>query len=205
MAKILLNKINITNKVTGAITQKRFQGLAYNAANTRFLAAKTNALESFDDNEITKELLVGAESTESILSYGNLASFLGFDNSSEDVAQLRDKLKLGIVMNKTPVFRKGKNNVVYEFKVKAPSLQEIYDSTPMPYDWSSKSWVKAIEEGIGTFSYYVFRLAGLPGSHSGTGLQRKGQRKWMSVKDTVLKIPYISEILKEFKSYFVSK
>jgi hypothetical protein len=206
MAQILINRINITNKVHGALTKKRFQGLAYNAAKLRHDVAGFQALAVFDSHPITIDLKQGATSTDSLLDYGNFAAYLGLSDSNASVDKLRQDLEAGFNrMNKTPLFTKYKDHVTYEFKVKAPTLQEIYDKNPPPKDSYGISWVQAVEKGLNNFAYFVFRLLGLPKSRSGTGLQRETLRKWPGapkISKSSPKIKWVSEVINKFLSYF---
>jgi hypothetical protein len=204
MARVILNKIRIGNKVNGALTQPRFAGLARNAANTRFISAKLGTLNDFNDSEITKELKAGAKAENSVLGYGNLAAFLGLEDSNKSVTDLHLFLqnRLDFDKSQSPKFVKNNSGVVYEFKVKAPTLQEIYDAFPPPPKSYNKSWVEMIEKGYGTFARFVFRLLGFPKSRSGTGIQRKTNRKWMKVDSSSPSFKWISKILTDFRAKF---
>lgn len=204
--KVLINEINITKKVNGALTKKRFQGLAYNAAKLKHDVAGYQALKTFDEHPVTIDLKQGATSTDSLLDYGNFASFLGLSDSNASVDEVRRDLEVGFNrMNKPPKFTINKSDVSYEFKVKGPTLQEIYDKNPPPPRSYNISWVQAVEKGLNNFAYFVFRLAGLPKSRSGTGLQRETLRKWPGapkIAKSSPKIKWISEVLNKFYSYF---
>lgn len=200
MARVIINRISIQNKLSKSLTQRRFQGLAYNAANTRFIAAKSNALSDFQEHEVTKEILAGPKADSIFLAKGNLVSFLGLENGESVIADIRNKLEIGMRMNKTPSFFKTKDGVAYEFSVKAPSFQEIYDSAPSP--WSSKSWVEQVQDGVSNFLYFIYSKTGrfAKYSRSGTGLQNKKGKSGRSSK--VLGIKYINEIIQNFRNKF---
>lgn len=206
MARIIINRINFSNKINGALTSKRFGGIVGNAAQARFDFRKDELLKDFDDSEITKELQAGAKATSSVLSYGNLASFVGLSDSNRSVAELRLYLQSKVRFNhkdQTPIFKKTRDGAVFEYKVNSPTLQEIYDAFPAESTYS-KSWIQIIHDGYGTFSYYVFRLLGFNSANSisGTGLQRPTKRKWMKVPDSSPKFKWINQILLNFKNQF---
>lgn len=205
MAKVIINRINFSNKINGALTRNRFKGIVGNAAQARFDFRKDELLKDFEDSEITQELRAGAKATNSVLPYGNLASFVGLSNSNQSIAELRLFLdnKVSFNKNQSPEFIKSKKGVTYEFKVKSPTLQEIYDAFPAESSYS-KSWIQVIHDGYGTFIYYVFSLMGFHSANSisGTGLQRPTKRKWMKVANSSPKFPWINEILKKFKDSF---
>jgi hypothetical protein len=204
MAKVIINRVKFSNKIKGALTQKRFSGIAGNAAQARFDYRKDELLNDFDSHSVTKELLAGPSSDSIFLDRGNLISFLGLENGERSIAELRNKLQISIKMNKTPEFKKTSSGVNYEFKVKSPTLQEIYDSAPSP--WSNKSFIEQIQDGVSNFIYFIYdKLGGFSQySRSGTGLQSKYKRK-NDRTSRVLGIPYINEILNKFKFSFLKK
>jgi hypothetical protein len=205
MAKIVINKISITNKVNGALTQKRFQGLATNAANTRYVIAKQIALEEFNKHPITLELEDEFGRSKQYLAVGNLFSFFGFLRGSKPVERLRLFFQNGFQMDRNPKFEKKKNGVVYKFDVKSPILQDLYKQTPMPDHWSTTGWLQAIEEGIGTFASYIWNAITFRNkkeSRSGQALQIENS---LHSTDGVLGVPYVSEILDNFRSKFSKK
>lgn len=206
MARVILNKISIGKKIGVALKQPRFEGLARNAAGFRVQVAKIESLKQFDEHVVTRELRDGSKAENSVLGYGNLAAFLGLSDSNLSVSEVRTYLERGLDKSNSliakPKFIQNNKNVVYEFKVKSPSLREIYDRFPPPPDSYRRSWIKIIEEGIGNFAYFVFRLAGFPKSRSGTGLQRETKREWIEVPNSSPKIDWIKEVLEKFRSYF---
>jgi hypothetical protein len=204
MATLLLNKIKIEAKLKGALTQKRFQGLAQSAANTRFVIAKQVAIEDFNKHPITKEL-EDEFGTSKYISRGNLFSFFGFFRGSKPVDSLRLLFQRGFFMKKEPKFQQTTKGVVYIFDVKAPNLTDLYEQTPMPDNWSSTGWLQAIEEGIGTFASYIWNAIAFKNkkeSRSGQALQVENSKY---TQDGVLGKPYLSEILERFRSKFSKK
>jgi hypothetical protein len=194
---ILFNEINIRKKVGETLRKPRYEGFARNAANTRLIFAKEAMLEEFDESEVTSELQDGEEADSDILSRGNLFSFLGFYEGTDPTTPVREMLESTRLLSKSKFFM-GDKQVTYEFQVKAPSLEDIYKATPMPDDWNSRSWVDAIENGIGTFASYIYHVF-INNSRSGTGIQSKGK---IGGKDTIPKTKYISKILKNFAARF---
>lgn len=202
---VIVNEISIRNKAGEALKAKKFQNIAYLAARTRFVFAKQGLLEDFNESEITKELDGGNVEISSVLPYGNLYSFLGFnigDRPTDDIRRLlQDDNDIKLINE--PKFSNSAANrrVYYEFPVQYPSLQDIYDATPTPGNWSNKpSFVQIIEEGVGTFASYIYHEFFGDYSRSRTGLQRKNPRP--GVRDQVLGIKWISKILDDFKSKF---
>jgi hypothetical protein len=204
MASVILNKINISNKITGALTQKRFIGLAKNAAQARFIAVKEQVINDFNNSKITKEIEAGPYVNSNFLSKGNLVSFLGIEDGPQSMANIRNKLELGIKMNQSPGFTKRKDGVTYSFKVKAPTLQEIYDAVPSP--WSNKSIIELVQIGVNNFVYFIFDKLGKFGkySRSGTGLQSEYKNN-SGNPGKVLGIPWVNEIMGKFRARFSKK
>ncbi len=211
MARVILNKININKKLSGALTKKRFIGIVANAAESRFNFKKEDLLRDFDNSEITQELMAGATSTNSVLPYGNLAAFLGLEDSAASTSKLRAHLKTSLKFDKRqdPDFKTLRNGgAVYAFRVEAPTLEEIYAAFPPPPKSYNKSWISVIENGYGTFAYFVFRLMGFSpkaNSRSGTGIQREGKRGWDNaprVDNMSPKFKWISKLFKDFMDSF---
>ncbi|MEK6879002.1 MAG: hypothetical protein AABY22_05310, partial [Nanoarchaeota archaeon] len=178
MALKSYNSVSIQLKVVNTLKQKQYQNFMYNASNARFVAAKQQMLNSFDNHIVTKELQAGPRANDSeLVDHGNLASFIGFENSENSVLELREYLRENTNLENNPRINLSKNRITYDFPVTLPSKTEIYNTFPTPDNWSSRGWVQLIEQGIGNAANYVFRLLGLPGSRSGTGLQIKKKRK----------------------------
>jgi len=199
MARVIINKIKIGKKLNGVlITQRRFQSQAFRAANTRFLFAQLKLLKDFDDSEVTKEIVAGATANSSFLPKGNLVSFLGLRDGPKAIAKLRGQLERRTKIGKTPEFIRARKGVIYEFKIKAPTLEELYEINLSP--WSNKSWIYQIENGLSNFLYYLYSKTGrfAKWSISGTGLQAKKGNKGSKV----LKIKWISTLLKNFAARF---
>lgn len=200
MALKSVNLVSINSKIVNKLKQKQYQNFMYSAANTRFVFAKDDLLEQFDNHEVTKELKEGAKATSSeFIDHGNLASFIGLPDAEQEVAEVREFLRENTVLQNSPRITTSKNKINYKFPVKVPSKTQVYEQFPTPDNWSSRSWLQLIEDGIGNAAKYVFRLLGLPNSRSGTGLQISKNRKdggsFKSVK-------YISEIIDNFRARF---
>lgn len=201
MAKVIINQISIRKKLTETLTKKKYAGLAYNAANTRFVFAKDGVIKEFNESPITKEIEAGPAVESNFLTKGNLVSFLGLKDGQEAVNKIKLKLQTSIRMNKTPEFSQTKTGVTYAFQVKTPTLEEIYDVAPS--EWGSKSFVQHIQDGVSNFIFFIYDKTGGFGkwSRSGTGLQNKNVKKKTRSKK-VLGIKWIDEILENFSEKF---
>lgn len=204
MARILLNRIKISKKTTDALKRPRFEGLARNAANTRYQIARQIAIEDFNEHPITLEL-EDEFGRSKYISRGNLFSFFGFLRGSKPIEKLKLAFQAAFRFFPKPTFSQNKRNVIYEFRVKAPDLEDLYKKTPMPDNWSNRGWLQAIEESIGTFASYIWHSLAFRSkkeSRSGQALQIENDKY---TNDGVLGIPYISEILEKFRNKFSKK
>lgn len=200
LSKIIINRINIENKCNRALTQDSYKNLAYRNAKTRFVFAKDNLLQEFDNDEITKEILAGPTAESSFLPKGNLVSFLGIPDSESMIAKIRHKLESLIKLYKTPEIKFSQRRIVYSFRVKSLNLQDAYDIVPSP--WSTKGIIELIEKGVSNFVAFIYFRLFKKSSRSGHGLQNKNIKTGNSGK--VLGIPYLSKILQNFKNRFPS-
>lgn len=136
---------------------------------------RNDVLSEFDDHRVTKELRQGNRAITSVLPYGNLFSFIGFDAGFSPTTNLRILIKNGIRLTGTYDYNRRLKR--YYFRVVRPSRMQVEDETVDDVEWAinSGSWVFAIEEGISGLNHYFFksRTAQLPRSRSGPALQSK--------------------------------
>ena len=126
-------------------------------------------------------------------SYGNLYSFIGFEEGTDPIKPILDILLL-IDINMVQV---GDN--LFIKTTGFPTPQKIWDATPMPWQ-EGRSWAKGIEEGISGLNYYLFSNSkSFPMSRSGTGVQLKKQ---ISTGLKFERKTYISKLLNKYKSLF---
>jgi hypothetical protein len=167
--------------------------------------AKLELLKEFDNTEVVQELLSGPSTTTSkfLEPRGNLASFLGMEDSSLEVGRLRNFLDENIGLNNSvPNITNDKNKIYYDFRVKVPSKTELNENFPVPDNFTSKSWLEVIETGLGATAsaiYYIFNSKGLPNSRSGYGLQSKYRKK---SGGEFKPIKFISKLLEDFAKKF---
>ena len=87
------------------------------------------------------------------------------------------------------VAKRGKH---LEFNVKAPSLIDFERVTRMPFE-AGNSWVRMLELGMSSFSYYMYKRS--RASRSGKGIQIDNELRGAYSKP----MPYMSAILKTFR------
>lgn len=196
------NDISIRKKTDEVLKKSRYQALAKNAANTKFIFAHQQMMEDFDEHPVTKEMMAGPEASESvggILSYGNLPAFLGNEDSRGDVKKLREIFENINLSNSRPKIIQTSKEITYSFKISVPDVEDIYRKSEDSSYWSSKSWVELVENGVSNLGAFIFSLLGYPSSVSGTGLQRGKAR---ANQRRSPKVKYVTEILNKFKSKF---
>ena len=148
----------------------------------------------FEAHPITVELSAGPRSSNisgTLGGYGNLYSFIGFSEGERptDVISriFREKIKFKV--------RRTGNTGRYKVTFFIPSVDEIYNLTPIPW-MTGKSWAKAMEEGgLTNLGQYLFSSTGFGVSRAGTGIQAKNRSSGVSFS----RMPYIGKLIKDFK------
>jgi hypothetical protein len=149
-------------------------------------------LEEFRNHPITVEIKAGpdAQNTSGTLNgYGNLFSFIGFDEGDNPTDPIEGLLSL----SRIEYSRETKEGFL--MKIYLPSKQEIFLETPMPWA-KGRSWAEGIEKGISGFGRYLNKDS--INSRSGTGIEvdsviRKGKFS---------NVPYISALLNKYNQRF---
>jgi hypothetical protein len=163
-----------------------------NNITTAFNKIKSEMVEEFLNHPITVEIKAGphAENTSGTLEgYGNLFSFIGFDEGDNPTDVIEGLLNL------SKIERGSDTKDGLMMRIYIPSKEQIFAETPL--NWAKgRSWAEGIERGISGFGQYLNTEA--INSHSGTGIQieskvRKGKYK---------KTQYISALLKKYLTKF---
>jgi hypothetical protein len=206
---MVINTISIKKKLNESVaSSKRFQGLAKNAANTRFVFALKGLEEDIDNSEVSKQVVAACENpaiTQSeIISKGNIAAAIGFYEGAEPIENLKEVLKESISMDEKPKVSIDNNKVNFAFRVRVPSKKEIYSSVDDfgIAEWTNRSWLDMIENGITYLAKYIFWSEGFKteNSRSGTGLQSKGDVK--NKAEFTPQKNYLKDILDKFIARF---
>jgi hypothetical protein len=156
-----------------------------------FNSAKRTMLKEFDRHPVTLELLAGPRAVNmsgTLDGYGNLFSFIGFDNSVNPIEDLRQLLDIATTARQT-IYKDRK----WFFRVDTPNREVIRRFTPMPWE-SGTSWSEGIERGISGLSHYMFKK--WAGSRSGTGFQLPYENL---EEANFSPTPYMTEILANFR------
>jgi hypothetical protein len=164
---------------------------------------KEQLIAEFLAHPVTKELLeknTAQNYSQTLVGYGNLYSFIGFDYPEDPIAPIIDLLnaiKIDLRLN-------GNNLFLY---VKMPTPEDVWVVTPMPWA-DGRSWAKGIESGISGLNFYlsvqkagVKALRAFEDSRSGTAIQSS---KRVSPSARFNPTQYISTLLKKYKTKFSS-
>jgi hypothetical protein len=187
-------KINPTElkRVAGRIFKSHVERYVLPDVRRRLKEANKILLKRFLTHEITQEIANGPNATNTsgtLNGYGNLFSFMGFEEGSDPIGELAELLSNSIELSS---YRLVAGGTRVEISVKMPSKDDIKAMSELP--WITKSWVFAIESGLSGLGKYLYEDADfLEASRSGSGVQlaktiRPGQFKPQR---------YMSEILKD--------
>ena len=158
----------------------------------KFEQEKNILLQDFEFHPVTQEIMQGPEGTNisnTLIGYGNLYSFIGFEYGSNPISPVRKMIKNE---NKiTSIRRAAGNKAKFDIKVRVVSLSDFKDVAPMPWQ-PGRSWVEGIERGISGLAYYL--NVNRQSSRSKGGIQADKEIRIMAFKNT----KYMSEIIRKF-------
>jgi hypothetical protein len=159
---------------------------------TAFNKIRREMVNEFRNHPITVEIKAGpyAENTSGTLEgYGNLFSFIGFDEGDNPTDVIEGLLNLSEI-ERGPDAKDG-----FVMRIYIPSKEQIFAETPLKWA-TGRSWAEGIERGISGFGQYLNTEA--INSHSGTGIQIETQVRKGKFKNT----QYISALLKKYIKKF---
>jgi hypothetical protein len=150
-------------------------------------------MQDFESHPVTRELKSGSGSSNisGSLPRGNLFGFIGFENGDDPTAQIEKLLSRTEIILKRRAM--GSNGFIWTYLVTAPSLNELYKASPMPWA-SGLSWVQEMEgKGIPNLGQYMFKRSSV--GRSGAGIQNSKLSGGGRVK-----IDYVKSLLNKFES-----
>jgi hypothetical protein len=145
-------------------------------------------MQEFEDHPITKEIDSGPNGynqSGTLGGYGNLFSFIGFEEGMDPLSQIRAMLNKAITIKSMPASHKS---MMTQFVIELPSKEEVFSETPNPWA-SGRSWAKGIEQGMSGFGEYLNTMSFK--SRSGEGIQADKKIRSGSFSNT----KYLSNIL----------
>jgi hypothetical protein len=153
---------------------------------------KEQLIKEFNESAVTQEIEAGPTATNksgTLGGKGNLFSFIGFDESDNPIApvrQLLNSIQLGAVKSKNTA--KG----IIEFNIEMPSEEDFEAVTKMPWE-NGRSWLFDIERTISGLGQYIYGR--FNNSRSGTGLEVSNKNTPLAFSPTA----YFKTMLEKFK------
>lgn len=189
--------IKINSRKLEAISKPAIRQRVYAEAAKRIHAAVKRAhqqmIQEFEDHPITQEIDSGPNGynqSGTLGGYGNLFSFIGFEEGMDPISPIRFLLKKALQIKKID---KNQQNIIMEFLVELPSKEDIFQATPMPWA-SGRSWAEGIEKGISGLGMYL-NVESFQ-SRSGEGVQSKNKVRSGGFRNT----QYLSKILNNLQN-----
>ncbi len=90
---------------------------------------------------------------------------------------------------------RSKDKLDYQYEIRAPDEEAIYNATPFPDDWleGDVSWAERIEKGLPGIAHFL-NVRGRPSSRSGGGIQIEGTLRSGRYKPT----PFLTQMFNNF-------
>lgn len=197
ITRININYESIRDKVfKQALTPIREK--AQRIMRERVDSAQKIMVNTFDSHPVTLEIKAGKEVANfsgTLGGYGNLFTYIGFEDGSDPTSGLRNLLNQQIQIIYRGFLLRGREQGDLRFEVKLPSILALEAVSEMPWA-SGESWATGIEEGISGIGQYLALEA--RASRSGGGIQNVK----MNLPRSFNTQPYLSTILKSFVDAF---
>jgi hypothetical protein len=162
------------------------------ALQKRFETLKNQMINEFLNHPVSQEISGGPEasnSSGSLGGYGNLFSFIGFEEDDEPLKPILEQLQA------TNFIYSGEIASGVKFSILLPTAKEIFEVTPMPWA-SGRSWAKGIESGISGLGFYLKLKS--KNSRSGEGIQTSVKANTRRFKNQ----QYISLLINKYSNLF---
>lgn len=162
------------------------------ALQKRFEILKNQMINEFLNHPVSQEISGGPEasnSSGSLGGYGNLFSFIGFEEYDEPLKPILEQLQA------TDFIYSGEIASGVKFSILLPTAKEIFEVTPMPWA-SGRSWAKGIEAGISGLGFYLKLKS--KNSRSGEAIQTSVKANTRRFKNQ----QYISLLINKYSNLF---
>ena len=154
---------------------------------------KKDMILDFTNHPITKEILAGPNSFNSsgtLGGYGNLFSFIGFDQNSRPIDPI-----IKLLSDSNYDITSGAQGT-FQIRFEMPSAGDIFRVTPLP--WATGiSWAQRIEIGLSGLGEYMNKSSDY--SRSGEGLQSDKKQRTGRFRN----VPYISSFINKWNKKFL--
>ena len=144
-------KIRINNNALKKIENSQVAPIVHAEARRRIekslREAQREMLQQFESHPVTQEIDMGPDgynSSGTLGGYGNLYSFIGFEEGMDPIAPIRMLLKKALKIKNSPNSHKS---MITNFIIELPSKEEIFSATPNPWA-SGRSWAEGIENPV---------------------------------------------------------
>ncbi len=119
-----------------------------------------------------KEEISGDEFVDQVQNDDFIRGYLGFypDESPADALEYSIISKINI-KRRGRLIKRGEGNVTYRYDIQYPSRSDIYGDHILRLPWISKTWVEAVERGLGNLENFLFQYEA---GRSELGVQIKG-------------------------------
>lgn len=195
--RVRLDKSELMNAVSGPV-MVALEREANRRAKKAVSRANADLFEQFLENEISAEIAAGPEAsnTSGLLGgYGNLFTFLGFDEGSHPVQELARFLAKSIEIT---TIVKDKRRLAVTVIISIPTIED-FDFAELP--WATESWIMAIEKGISGLGKYLYSDYEFSASRSEFGIQAKTEIRGGQLNGT----PYLSAIIQKVAKKLISE
>jgi hypothetical protein len=150
---------------------------------------KKQMINEFMDHPVTEEILNGynaSNSSGTLGGYGNLFSFIGFEENDSPILPILD------ILGRVEVrVSKNTSSPIVVATIFMPTAKDIFQITPMPWA-SGRSWARGIESGISGLGHYINAYGS---GRSGSGIQTENKMRSGRFNAT----PYISSLINKYQ------
>ena len=140
-------KAQINRKITKAMTGRKARASAIKKMSNDFNRAKNQFLREVPSDPSSVGVATDKETR----------AYFGLRPSEDPVGNLVDVLNEKVQLDKRPVTKRSANTASYKFTVKYPSKPEIYSESFLSLPWTAKTWVQALQEGLGNIENFLFK------------------------------------------------
>jgi hypothetical protein len=165
----MAGKIN-KNKIKQSILNDRnVRKVIEDEVNKIVQKEKSILISNFESHPVTQEIEGGSSAgniSGTLGGYGNLFSFLGFEQGSKPVATVRALLN---TISLGRVYKQGDGFIA---QIIVPSKDELIAVSKLPWEFG-RSWLFDVEKSISGLGFYLYGR--FRQSRSGTGIQTSNQ------------------------------
>jgi hypothetical protein len=216
VGKVKWNRVRMEGAISKALTKKggintRVERQIRNKAEVKLGKAIKEFTRNVRDHPVSKEIDGGPEEENlsgTLGGYGNLFSYIGFDDGSDPVGEVLDlilqhRLAAAASSRIIPAPTVGARGfwkirsatLEFSWRVVGMDKSKLFTATRSAVPWMGKSWLKGIESGISGLGAYLYVEDGnFRNSRSGTAVQTQTRLRSGGYRP----VSYISALYNEF-------